>query len=165
MSNLKNKIVSITGHRPNKLFGYGKEAEIKLIDFAFCILENHQPKKIITGMALGWDQAVAEVCIELQIPFIAAVPFKKQDSVWTTENKSQYQHLLEKSEDIFIVSQGEYAAYKLQVRNQWMVDNSEALLALWDGSSGGTCNCVSYAQKKSREIVNEWSNFARIRTS
>ena len=51
-----------------------------------------------------------------------------------------------------IVSPGEYAAFKMQVRNEWMVDQlnpaTDLLLAAWDGSPGGTGNCVKYATGK-----------------
>jgi uncharacterized phage-like protein YoqJ len=35
----------------------------------------------------------------------------------------------------------------MQVRNEWMVDHCNDLLAVWDGSDGGTGNCVRYAQR------------------
>jgi hypothetical protein len=34
-----------------------------------------------------------------------------------------------------------------------MVDNSDLLIAVWDGSSGGTSNCVSYATIKGKQII------------
>jgi hypothetical protein len=30
------------------------------------------------------------------------------------------------------------------------------VIALWDGSTGGTRNCIDYAQRKQIEIVNAW---------
>jgi uncharacterized phage-like protein YoqJ len=35
-----------------------------------------------------------------------------------------------------------------EVRNRWMVDNSDKVLAWWDGTSGGTKNCIDYADDK-----------------
>ena len=48
---------------------------------------------------------------------------------------------------------GGYAAWKMQKRNQFMVDHSNLLIAVWDGSSGGTSNCVAYAKKIGLQIV------------
>jgi uncharacterized phage-like protein YoqJ len=41
----------------------------------------------------------------------------------------------------------------MQDRNIWMVDHCDALIAVWDGTSGGTANCVRYAQKVGKPIV------------
>ena len=34
-----------------------------------------------------------------------------------------------------------------------MVDNSDIIIAVWDGTKGGTYNCVQYAKKKNKEII------------
>jgi uncharacterized phage-like protein YoqJ len=49
----------------------------------------------------------------------------------------------------------------MQIRNEWMVDNAHIVLALWDGSSGGTGNCIKYANRKSvnKPIINLWSSW------
>jgi len=38
-------------------------------------------------------------------------------------------------------------------RNEWMVDNSDYVIAVHDGSKGGTYNCIQYAKKNSKEIT------------
>lgn len=48
---------------------------------------------------------------------------------------------------------GEYHISKMHNRNQFMVNQSKFVIAVWDGSSGGTSNCVNYAKKKKRDIV------------
>ena len=45
----------------------------------------------------------------------------------------------------------------MQQRNELMVNDSDMVLALWDGeSAGGTWNCIQYAGKVEKEIVNLW---------
>lgn len=34
-----------------------------------------------------------------------------------------------------------------------MVDLADMVIAVWDGSKGGTGNCVQYAQKKGKEFI------------
>lgn len=46
-----------------------------------------------------------------------------------------------------------YKPYLMQKRNEYMVDNTETLMAVWNGTSGGTENCVKYAQKKNKDII------------
>lgn len=40
-----------------------------------------------------------------------------------------------------------------------MVDNSNAVLALWNGSEGGTGNCVRYAKEKNKKIFQLWDKY------
>lgn len=41
----------------------------------------------------------------------------------------------------------------MQKRNEWMVDNCDILIAVWDKSPGGTKNCVDYAESKKKQII------------
>ncbi len=43
----------------------------------------------------------------------------------------------------------------MQKRNEWMVDNCDMLVAVWDGTDGGTYNCIDYAKrmKKPRILI------------
>jgi uncharacterized phage-like protein YoqJ len=54
------------------------------------------------------------------------------------------------------------AAAKMQVRNEWMVDSSDGVVALWNGTAGGTANCVRYAEKVGRPIDNLWPTWERF---
>ena len=155
-------IVAGTGHRPNKLGGYTRDARTRLFNTAIKSLEHLQPTKLISGMALGWDQALARACVELNIPFIAAVPFAGQETVWPAASQRAYHELCEAASDFIIVSPGGYSAAKMQIRNEWMVDHCDRVLALWDGSPGGTRNCVDYAKTVNKPISNAWKCFQRM---
>lgn len=143
---LSEHTVAFTGHRPDKLGGYTEATFNRLRRLACCVLVHSRPAKIISGMAQGWDMAVAYEAIRLKIPCIAAIPFVGQESVWPKDTQRQYHAILDRCADVQLISPGEYAGWKMQRRNQWMVDNCDHLIALWDGSTGGTYNCVSYAR-------------------
>lgn len=147
-------IIAGTGHRPNRLGGYSLEAFIKLESIATEWLLENKPTKLISGMALGWDQALASAAIDCKIPFIAAIPFKGQESVWNYNSKKQYNELLEWADDIIYCSEPGYSAHKMQIRNEYMVDECDILLAMYDGTKGGTHNCVEYAKSKNKQIIN-----------
>lgn len=149
-------IICGTGHRPNKVGGYSKEAQSKLYYLAKGWLEDNHPDKVISGMALGWDQALANAAYVLDIPYIAAVPFAGQQQAWPEESREFFDMLLAHAEETVIVSNGRYAPWKMQVRNEWMVDHCDTVLALWDGSAGGTGNCIQYANKVGKPIINLW---------
>lgn len=154
-----------TGHRPNKLGGYSQEAFDDLKIIARMYLESEKIiSKVISGMAIGWDQALAQAAIDANIPLVAAIPFQGQESVWNDSSKEYYQYLLENSSEIVYVSSGEFSNEKMQIRNRWMVNNCDLLVAMWNGdTSGGTYNCIQYAKSQKRRIINLYSGYNGIK--
>jgi uncharacterized phage-like protein YoqJ len=160
-----NKIaLAFTGHRPNKLGGYSPTAQLKLRSFAQNFLAQHRGLISVcySGMALGWDQAVALACMDLNIPFIAAVPFEGQESAWPAQSQKEYQRILSAATKVAEVCAPGYAAWKMQTRNEYMVDHGRLLVALWDGTTGGTANCVEYADRKGKLVKNLWAEWTRF---
>lgn len=153
-------IIAATGHRPEKLGGHDNKTRLALGGLATEYLAQNAPSKVISGMALGWDQAVAGACIALGIPFIAAVPFAGQERRWPEDAQARYRRLLEQAADVIYVVEGLATISAMQRRNEWMVDNCDRIVALWDGSWGGTFNCVRYAEKQRRPIDNLWNRWA-----
>lgn len=150
----KEVVISGTGHRPDKLGGYGKTAFDKLVTIAKNFLIEENPDIVISGMALGWDQALAIAAIQLNIPFIAAVPFKGQESMWPRESQEFYRYILNRAHKVEVTSTGGYSPEKMQIRNKWMVDNSTKIAAMFNGSRGGTYNCIKYAEQVGKPIIN-----------
>ena len=142
------EVVAFTGHRPNKLGGYDYQStkNQEIYSKMRAAVEQLKPSRIITGMALGVDTMAADIAYMLDIPFTAAIPFKGQELKWHKESQELYHQILKAADKIVIVSEGGYSAYKMQVRNQWMVDNCTHLIAVWDGTTGGTGNCVAYTE-------------------
>lgn len=152
-------IIAGTGHRPNKL---GNDYSHEFADYGpinmwvYEKLEKYvmelNPTEIISGLALGLDQILATLALRVNIPLTAAIPFVGQESMWPRKSREYYYELLSKASRKVIVSEGGYANWKMQKRNEWMVDQlipdyDNRLLGLWDGTDGGTANCVRYANK------------------
>lgn len=148
-------VVAFTGHRPNKVGGYiVPNPRYRWITFEMeQALLSLEPHFVISGMALGVDQWAAELAIKMHIPFIAAVPCKGQDLLWPRESQEKYKMLLSKATEIVYVSHDPYKMEMMQKRNEWMVDHCNTLVAVWDGTPGGTGNCVKYAIEKGTHIV------------
>jgi uncharacterized phage-like protein YoqJ len=148
-------IVAGSGHRPNKLGGFSvpNPTYLYVCQQIQQRLKQLQPAKVISGFALGYDQWLANIAIKLGIPVIAAIPFQGQENAWPASSQRTYRSLLNKVSETFIVCQGSYAAWKLQRRNEWMVDHCDLLLACYDGTIGGTHNCIQYAKSINRSIV------------
>lgn len=152
-------IICGTGHRPDKLGGYNDFSHNKLIKIAEKYITNLNPEKVISGMAIGWDTALAEATINLGKYLICAIPFKGQESMWNKESQIKYNKILDNAYEIWYTSDAGYELYKMQVRNEWMVDNSDLVLAMWNGTKGGTYNCIQYAKKMNKPIVNAYEDF------
>ena len=46
-----------------------------------------------------------------------------------------------------------YTPACLQLRNEYMVDHADELIAVWDSSPSGTANCVNYAKRKNVPVT------------
>ncbi|MBU5245288.1 DUF1273 family protein [Bacillus halotolerans] len=166
---LRKKTVCFTGHRPNKLGGYDMKnpTMLKLKDKLLEVIEEliikEEKSRFITGGALGTDQAACW-CVHIlkkkhpHIKNIIATPFKEQDKVWSADQKMWYKRMLDVADEIINVEEldkykvsgdkpGEFSPAKMQKRNEYMIDYSEAIVAVYDGSKSGTRNCLNYARE------------------
>lgn len=152
-------ILGVTGHRPDKIGGWNPAHPVVLrVRGALRdAIVADKPEKLITGMALGTDQWAAAACIELGVPFVAALPCDGQADTWPLAARRHWEKLLEQSSEIVVVCPGPYKPWKMQRRNEYVVDGCNKLLAVHDGSLGGTYECLRYARMVEREIVHlEW---------
>jgi uncharacterized phage-like protein YoqJ len=147
--------VAFSGHRPNKIGGFKlpNPTYIHICRQIDKTLKELQPEKIISGMALGIDQWAANIAIKLNIPFLAAIPFEGQEKAWPASSQKTYHALLNKAAEKVIVCEGGYAAYKMQIRNEWMCNHCDILIGVWDGTPGGTGNAIAYAKSINKEII------------
>ena len=86
-------IIAGTGHRPDKLIRsgikpYTREQHFLIVKICEQYLKTMGATKCICGMALGFDQAFAHSAIRLNLPLIAAVPFKGQERIWRPESQN-----------------------------------------------------------------------------
>lgn len=163
----RNRILVATGHRPNKSGGYGENAQLRLRDLAIEWLVALKPRGAISGMALGWDTAIVEACIALGLPYIACIPFEGQELKWPRPSQRAYANYIKRAAKLIVCSPGKYAPEKMQIRNERMIDlalkkgpgpENSILLALWDGTSGGTNNCLAYADSR-MPTFNTWDHY------
>jgi uncharacterized phage-like protein YoqJ len=164
-------IVAGTGHRPNKIVvgklnGYDKAVQALLEQVAARCLRKLKPDLVVSGMALGWDMALAAAALANGIEFDAYVPFGGQESKWPKQSQMRYRTYLTYARQIVVCSEGGYSAKAMQVRNERMVDVCDVLVALWDGSSGGTANCLYYALRQvdagcAIKVHNVWGAWTR----
>lgn len=157
-------VLAVTGHRIERLArpGVGQpRLEGLLASFAEEVMDAARPSVVLTGMATGWDQAVAVAAIKLGVPFVAAVPYVGQDSLWDERTRRVYAGLLEAASAVCFVEEPPHAGWKMISRNRWMVERADLLVALWDGDrKGGTASTVLHAEKRGVQVVNCWQDWA-----
>ncbi len=188
---LWSKTCCFTGHRPNKLGGeydllhpVNLNIKNKIIPVVEQLIKGGTIR-FISGGALGTDQIGFWVVKSLQkkyknIKIIVAKPFKYQEKAWKNQRTlNWYYKMLEQADEVVNVEEvtgyedtktetefGEYSSIKMQKRNEYMVDNSRYIIAVWDGSTGGTYNCLKYAKSQINEpsyrefyVLNPKKNF------
>jgi len=166
--------VCFTGHRPDKLGGYDwntpkNQNIIEALGRKIEELTNNEDEThFICGGALGIDQMAFDICRIFRDQFYGltievAIPFLKQDVKWNFYDGLRWRQQLNAADKITRVDKLEnykikgydddiYYPAKMQKRNEYMVDNSDIIIGVWNGTKGGTANCIKYAQKQGKKI-------------
>ncbi len=157
-------IVAATGHRLHILPTYrgdGSSQRLRtaLLETAMGALEEWHPDLVISGMATGWDMAVAAAAMFLNVPFHAYVPFEGQDRLWGSADRTMYRSLLDEAADVRVISSHERRSAYYD-RDMAMVDAltgpDDRMIALWLGDpTSGTALTLDYADG----WLVPWSNY------
>lgn len=153
--------VALTGHRPEKLYGYNLDTARygKLSKALEDLLIEVDAKEVYDGMALGFDTVGAITVLEMResgrdIKLHCCIPCLGHSSVWVNKKSIEmYDNILEIADETTYVSDKPYTKYCMQKRNEFMVDNSDIVIACWDGTKGGTYNCIEYALKLGKKVL------------
>ena len=145
-----------TGHRPEKISATEEEVKAWLeekIDQA--ITDGYTT--FISGCAMGVDLWAAQIVQARKkdnpsLHLIAATPWPGFGARWKDGWKEQYFDLL-KTADLVVNICDHYHKGVFQMRNAWMVDHSNRVIAYYNGTPGGTRNTIEYAEKKMIEVV------------
>jgi len=157
VSVMEIKTYSCTGHRPHKLnqeYDYDGPCTKYVYKEILRILAEDSPDVCISGMAIGADTLFALAALELEIPLIAALPFIGQENRWPEKSKKIYREILNNPLTTKkVVSEGGYSAHKMHLRDMYMVDEADKVLAVFNGTKGGTYYTVKYAIKNDVDII------------
>lgn len=160
------KTCSFTGHR-NKIVPWLNVKGNPLNNVLYDIIREKVIQKIhegydyfISGMALGADMLCAHVVLDLReiypkIKLECALPCREQAEHWSLEQQEDYEDILNKSDNVHLVCK-QYSRACMHIRNKYLADKADCLIAIWNGSAGGTKNTIALAKRKGIpiEIIN-----------
>jgi hypothetical protein len=115
---------------------------------------------LISGMAEGFDEALARAAIQCQIPFQAFVPhptygryYWGQHSLTGVDRLAEFDELLAQASEIVTTASTLYVSgiHANFVRNIRMVDAADKMWC-YGPTSRGTAHCIQYARRIGRPV-------------
>ena len=113
-------------------------------------------------MAIGFDIEAAEVALALRgelagLQIVAVVPFEGMQKGFSEVNRTRFERIVAKADETVTLAP-KYSVEVYAVRNNFLVDNSSACIAYFDGSKGGTAYTVRRAVKGLLRLTNLYHN-------
>lgn len=173
-----NKIhIGLTGHRPQKLWGFdldtleyeGLQDRLELIIDQ--LLTEYETVVCHSGLALGadsiWSIAILNKREEYpnRVKFHAEIPFMGQPMRWFGDSYDFWFYQVEVADyKTVYLKEDEYEnwdtvqfytiAKALDDRNKGMINNSDIMIAVYDGSKkGGTYNAIQDIKKQGKYLL------------
>ena len=148
--------MALTGHRPERLKysnDYLSDEWIKIISWLRLKIMELEVTDVYCGMADGCDIAygiaaiTAKAC-DYHVKLHCVLPCKNYNS------ENPWFEVLKKDADEWIELSEEFYKGCDNVRDQYMIDHSDKLFAIWDGiKAGGVWSTIRKAQKKGIDII------------
>lgn len=153
---------AITGHRPAKLrlgreysaasFRLRKKIYLQLVE-----LYHKGVHRFLLGGALGVDLWAGELLLSMKekmdfsdLEWALALPFEGYDKRWREQDRKRMEVIRAHSAEIVVVGDGVNPTRCYRLRNQYLVDHADCLLAVYDPSfsRSGTGMTLRYAEQK-----------------
>ena len=110
----------------------------------------------VSGMAPGVDIWAAEIVIRLRnegadIKLISASPFEGFEKRWPAW-EHRYNYIMDNTDLKLFICKGNVRGVH-QIRNEWMVNHSTRVIAVFNGERSGTKNTIDYANRVGVPVV------------
>ena len=164
IENGTSKTCCFTGHRPQNLPFWYSENSITCLKLKNAIkksiaqmIDKYEVNHFISGMALGVDQYAAEIVLELkkqypQIILECAIPCENQAMKWTEKQRDRYFSIIKQCDKETLL-QKQYTSDCMYKRNEYMVKNSDYIIAVYNRKQSGTYNTIEFAKSLDKHIV------------
>jgi uncharacterized phage-like protein YoqJ len=140
-----------TGHRELKS-GFSVEEVRKAIATRL----EQGVKVFYNGMACGFDLVSADELLKFRKDYdfklIACIPCPKQSRSYTLKEKAKYNEILENADEVVLVNDHYFNGCFL-VRNDYMIERSDCMIAYLTEDKGGTAYTVRKFRKNKGEDI------------
>jgi uncharacterized phage-like protein YoqJ len=104
------------------------------------------------GMAMGFDLAAAEAVLSIKkknpsVKLVACIPCYNQEKSFPSEEQKRYVKILQKADEQVVLAD-RYFPGCMQLRNRYMADRADVLVAYCHAETGGTAYTVKYFKKQ-----------------
>ena len=138
--------IAFTGHRPHRLSGKEKEIAEEIYRILKILNDTEYIEAVYSGMAQGADQLAALQAIKIGLPLYCAYPYRRGFC-------PQEEYINDAAVRIEFISE-KYSKNCFAIRDKYMVNHCDLLIAIWDGESyGGTYETMKYAKKQGKRIL------------
>lgn len=146
------EIVALTGHRPQHLSSPCRRwVRDNLAQCAAWLAANRGTRVAISGFALGSDLWWADAAVRAGLELWAYIPYPQQPDNWSSGDRAEWQRLRALANpDRERLFGDRYSKQALHARNDGMLDDAGALVAVWDSRKhdGGTYSAVVKAARR-----------------
>lgn len=141
------------GYSTQNYLNYVKLEELLRKEILWLITEKGV-QHFISSMGIGTDIMAAKIVLELKkkyqvLTLESAIAYEKRAVGWTKKQKNEYFDILSRCEKETML-QREYSPDCLSLCNEYMVNKSEYVIAVWNGRSNRTKDTVMYARQLNR---------------
>lgn len=151
--------IAVTGH-----WSLGDAATVAFVTQAFAALlaqllrEHPEGLVALSGLALGADTLFAEAALALGIPLEACIANSAAIEKYAPgPERDQHFRLRVRSRHVLELPFAERSAESYLALGRWLVDNSDLLLAAWNGEApaklGGTGDVVAMARAAGKPVL------------
>ena len=145
-----------TGHRPEKLRKSERDIRSELEkQIKQAVADGFTT--FITGMARGTDIIAGEIVLQLRtekfpVRLICASPYPGFEEGWSNAWQKRYRNIIETADLVRYIS-ASYSRSCFQNRNEWMVNHSSRVIAVFNGQPSGTKNTIDYAHRQGVPVI------------
>jgi hypothetical protein len=148
--------VGATGHQelPDESVAY-------LVEGVRAVLHDCSlPLRVVTALAAGADQLVAREVLREGGSLHAIVPADGYEHTFSVEALRWYDNLIAQADEVTQLDFAEPSEEAYWAAGKVVVDNSDLLVAIWDGAParglGGTGDVVTYASESGKDVRVIW---------
>lgn len=155
---MAQKTVCFSGHRPEKLPYGGDENSLSTNNLKSLLYKEIYDSiqdgytDFVTGLARGVDNWAAQMVLEFKnknagLRLICVQPYKGYGENWKGFDRWNLAHILERADEVVVVCD-EFRKDCMRLRNEYMVNRAEKLIAVVSNYRSGTGQTIRYAQKR-----------------